>query len=208
MSDENKPESAAGAPEAETGAPGSASDGSSPSTDAAQAGQPASAENQGQPPQAPINFLHQYVKDFSFEAPNAPQVFRQAAANPEVDIKVDVTAVDIENPVFESAIHFEIRAHDGDSSIYLIELVYAGLIRLNNVRNQDVEPLVLIEAPRLLFPFARALVAGVTREAGFAPLVLTPFDFIDLYKRRVQARQAQAAQAGAAQPPSTDAPAR
>jgi len=198
MSDENKPDDEAGTQQT-TPEDGGASDATPRSGEDARAGTAATgAAAAGTaatgPKQAPISFLHQYIKDFSFEAPNAPKVFQQSASQPQVNVKVDVTGSGLEDNVFESAIHLEIKAHDGESTIYLIELVYAGLIRLNDVPHKDVEMFVLIEAPRLLFPFARSLIASVTREGGFAPLVLTPFDFVDLYRRRVEARNAQAAQ--------------
>lgn len=142
-------------------------------------------------PQAPpIQILHQYVKDFSFENPSTPQI--QPTADSKVDVKIDVTANAVGEKLFEIALHCEFRAHmdEGEEkkTLYLGELVYAGLVRIGEMRPQDVEPYLFIQIPQMLFPYAREIVSGATRDGGFPPLLLAPFDFIELFRRRIAAR--------------------
>lgn len=156
---------------------------------------PAAAEGDDQAqPQAPITIVHQYVKDLSFENPSTPRMQVSPGVQPTVDVKVDVTATALDEKVFEVALHMSFKTTANEHVIYLGELVYACVAHLGQVRQQDVEPLLLVEAPRLLFPYARAIISGATRDGGFQPLILTPFDFVSLYRKRVETRNAQAAQ--------------
>ena len=149
----------------------------------------------------PVQILHQYVKDLSFENPSTPRI--QPKAESTANVKIDVTATALAEGVFEVAIHSEFRAEqeveDKNEPLYMGELVYAGLVRLGQVRQQDLEPLLLIEAPRTLFPFARAVISNAVRDGGFPPMMLAPFDFVELYRRRLAARaEAQKAEADSA----------
>lgn len=164
-------------------------------------------ENTG-PKAPPVQILHQYVKDFSFENPSTPQI--QPTADSKVDVKIDVTINAVGDKLFEVALHCEFRAHmdegDENKTLYLGELVYAGLARLGEMRPQDVEPFLLIEIPRMLFPFAREIVSGATRDGGFPPLMLAPFDFVDLFRRRIAARaEAMKAEGKAPETPTASA---
>lgn len=162
----------------------------------------AAAETAAQAPATPpVQILHQYVKDLSFENPSTPRI--QPKAESTANVKIDVTATALAEGVFEVAIHSEFRAEqaveDKTETIYMGELVYAGLVRVGQVRQQDLEPLLLIEAPRTLFPFARAVISNAVRDGGFPPMMLAPFDFAELYRRRLAARaEAQKAEADSA----------
>ncbi len=156
-----------------------------------------------------VQILHQYVKDLSFENPSTPRI--QPKPESTANVKIDVTATALAEGVFEVAIHSEFRAEqtveDKTETLYMGELVYAGLVRLGQVRQQDLEPLLLIEAPRTLFPFARAVIYNAVRDGGFPPMLLAPFDFVDLYRRRLAARaEAQKANADDAGAPDTAKP--
>ncbi len=141
--------------------------------------------------QPPLTIVHQYVKDLSFENPSTPRLQVSPGVAPTVDVKVDVTATALDEKVFEVALHTSFKATAKEHVIYMGELVYACVAHLGNVRQQDMEPLLLIETPRLLFPYARAIISNATRDGGFQPLILTPFDFIGLYRKRLEGRAAQ-----------------
>lgn len=152
-------------------------------------GSPAGDGAAGQQP--PLNILHQYVKDLSFENPSTPRLQLAPGTQPTIDIRVDVTATALDEKVYEVELHMTFKASAKEQVIYLGELVYACVAQLGEVRQQDVEPLLLIETPRLMFPYARAIIGNATRDGGFQPLVLAPFDFVNLYRRRLEARAAQ-----------------
>ena len=132
--------------------------------------------------------LAQYVKDLSFENPNAPRSLAQTA-QPQINIAVNVSA----NPLAEGDIEVELRlegrAETAGSVMFNIELVFAGVFRMQNVPQENVHPLVMIECPRLLFPFAREIVANAVRNGGFPPLLLDPIDFVALYQQRLAQMQ-------------------
>lgn len=140
---------------------------------------------------------HQYVKDLSFEVPGAPAVFENQVA-PEVKVNVDVGARALDGGSHEVVLKLEARGQSGESPLFIVELAYAGLFRVADVPPEHLQPLLLIEAPRLLFPFARNIVASVTRDGGLPPLMISPIDFVAMYRNRVaaQQRQAEAAPAG------------
>lgn len=142
----------------------------------------------------PINVLAQYVKDLSFENPNAPNSLMNNQATPQVSIHVDVKAASAsEQGVYEVTLTLKAEATTAESTIFIVELSYAGLFSLPGVPPEHHHPVVMIECPRLLFPFARSIVADTTREGGYPPLMLNPIDFADLYRR-------QAANAAGARP--------
>lgn len=141
-------------------------------------------------PQVFINA--QYVKDFSFENPRAPQSLMQTQAAPEVQIGVDVKAQTLAPGLFEVLLTIHADAKSGADRVFLVELVYGAVTTVQNVPEADLPRILLVETPRLLFPFARAVVANATREGGFMPLLLRPIDFTELL------RQQQAAGGGPA----------
>lgn len=140
----------------------------------------------------------QYIKDLSFEVPGAPAIFTTLRAAPRVDINLDVQArrVSEGQEVFEVVLQVRAEAHDpnaqaGESRVFLAELAYAGVFTLNGLPPETVEPVLLVECPRILFPFARNILADVTRDGGFPPVLVQPIDFLALWQSRRQ-QQGQA----------------
>lgn len=150
------------------------------------------AGTQPQEPAGPsLTVTGQYVKDFSFENPNAPDSLANDGTQPHIEINVDVQARGFRGDMFEVVLRIHATCRKGESTAFVTELDYAGLFTLRNFPREQLEQVCLIECPRLLFPFARALVANATREGGFPPLLLDPIDFHQLYLRSRE--QAQAA---------------
>ncbi|WP_448205214.1 protein-export chaperone SecB [Azospirillum sp. sgz302134] len=142
----------------------------------------------------PMHVLAQYVKDLSFENPNAPQSLMPGQAQPQVDIGVDVQAQPVGEDVYEVVLKLRCEAKQGESVAFLTEVAYGGLFQLPGLPKEHHRAVLLIEGPRMLFPFARAIVAGCTQDGGFPPLMINPIDFVDLYRRQTAA-QAEAQQA-------------
>lgn len=148
-----------------------------------------------EPQQPPITVNAQYIKDLSFEAPTAPGVFQiMQQQQPNIDISVNVDVNAFENNVFEIVLSIGANAKIGDDTAFLMELEYGGVFTLN-CEPEHIHPLLYIECPRLLFPFARSVLGNTTREAGFPPLMLGPVDFVGMYQREAakQAEQGEAA---------------
>ena len=134
----------------------------------------------------------QYVKDFSFENPNAPKVLTENLGQPDVEISVNVSAKLFGENQYEVVLNLGAKAVAGETPMFLVDLTYAGLVSPQGVTGDDINPLIMIEAPRLLFPFARALISDATRDGGFMPLNIQPVDFVAVYKHNLE-RQAAAA---------------
>lgn len=126
-----------------------------------------------------------YVKDISFENPNAPEVFvAMSETPPQVGINVDVTARHMTERSFEVVLRMQVSATVGDKNAFMVELDFAGIATLDaSVPRAEIEPLLLIEGPRQIFPFARATLANLTRDGGFPALVINPLDFTQFYKK-------------------------
>jgi preprotein translocase subunit SecB len=137
--------------------------------------------------------LAQYTKDLSFENPNAPGSLQQTT-QPQINISVNVVTSPLSDTDIEVTLRLEGKAETAGSVMFNIELQYAGVFRIQNVPQEQVQPLVLIECPRLLFPFAREIIATSVRNGGFPPLMLDPIDFVSLYQQRL-AQQAPEATA-------------
>lgn len=138
-------------------------------------------------PQAGI--LAQYVKDLSFENPNAPGSL-QMQGQPKIEINVNVNARSGGQDVYEVELKVEATARSQDESVaFHVELLYAGLFRLTGAPQEAIEPFLIVEAPRILFPFARRVIADCTRDGGFPPLMLEPIDFGGLYMNQLQQRE-------------------
>lgn len=135
----------------------------------------------------------QYIKDLSFENPNAPAVY-QWQGQPQIDVQFNIGANEAGDDVHEVILKIEIRAATDDEVAFQVELSYAGLFGLRNIPEDQVQPFLLAEAPRLLFPFARRVVADVVRDGGFPPLMLDPIDFAALYMAQAESNAAQLAQ--------------
>jgi preprotein translocase subunit SecB len=150
-----------------------------------------------------IRVLAQYVKDLSFENPMAAAAARAYESQPLIDMGVEVKTrpASAESDVFEVDLRIKVDAKRGEEVLFLIDLVYGGLFQFANVRPEDVEPLLWIECPRLLFPFSRQVLAEITREGGYPPLLVNPIDFTPLYYAEMRARE-EAAQGRASTPTS------
>lgn len=137
------------------------------------------------PSQPGISVIAQYVKDLSFENPGAPATLRPQGAQPNINVSVGVQPRPVGDNDVEVELRLEARAVDGETTLFAIELVYAGVFRLVNVTQETVNPIMLIECPRLLFPFARQIIAEASQNGGFPPLLLDPIDFVSLYRQRM-----------------------
>ena len=135
--------------------------------------------------QPSISVIAQYVKDLSFENPGAPATLRPQGAAPNISVSVGVQPRPLADNDIEVELRLEARAVDGETTLFAIELVYAGVFRLANVTQETVNPIMLIECPRLLFPFARQIISDASRDGGFPPLLLDPIDFASLYRQRM-----------------------
>jgi preprotein translocase subunit SecB len=140
--------------------------------------------------QAPgLGVLGQYIKDFSFENPNAPQsLMMQPEQPPAVDVQINVNAKPMSETDYEVELKVDVKAEDKKAKrvLFNLELAYAGVFRLTNVPKESVQPLVLIECPRILFPFVRRIVADSISEGGFPPIMLQPVDFAALFRAKAE----------------------
>ncbi|MGA7328809.1 MAG: protein-export chaperone SecB [Rhodomicrobium sp.] len=136
-----------------------------------------------------VNVLGQYIKDLSFECPDAARLFRGPGKNPNLQINFNVEARNLQEDAFEVSLSLDGEARSDDGILYKIELVYAGAFVLKNLPQEAIQPILFIECPALLFPFARRIVADLSREAGFPPLLLDPIDFGTLFRRRTEMGQ-------------------
>jgi preprotein translocase subunit SecB len=142
-------------------------------------------------PTPPLVVNIQYVKDLSFEVPGAPGIYTQLRTPPRVDINLDVQARRIQEgqDVFEVVLAIRAEATDGseggdNARVFVAELAYGGVFTLSGIPEESVEPILLVECPRLLFPFARNILSETTREGGFPPVLLQPIDFVALWQSR------------------------
>lgn len=158
----------------------------------------------GVDPNAPrIQINAQYLKDLSFENPNAPQsLAQQQVGPPQIQVSVDVGARNYGEGRFEVELKISGEAKRDDQTAFMVELVYAGLFTLHNVDEQTTRLVCLIECPRLLFPFARRVIADATRDGGFPPLLLEPIDFAALYRQQADKQQQDQAPAPEGTPPA------
>ena len=131
----------------------------------------------------------QYIKDLSFENPRAPQSLIQQTAQPDVEINVDVKANNLGPEVFEVVLTINATARAQGETVFLVELAYGSVVTIKNATAELLPMLVLVETPRIVFPFARAVIANATRDGGFPPLMINPIDFAELLRRQ-QAAQA------------------
>ncbi|GGB40557.1 protein-export protein SecB [Roseibium aquae] len=145
-----------------------------------------------------MQILGQYIKDLSFENPNAPRSLQQGE-QPKLDINVNVGASQLGEGQFEVMITLTAKAERPDLVMFNVELVYAGLFKVSGVPDEHMHPFIMIECPRMLFPFARNILADATRNGGFPPLLLDPIDFAQLYRQNM-AQQAAARQAAENKP--------
>lgn len=141
----------------------------------------------------PLTVNGQYIKDLSFEVPGAPGIFGEMQGqNPDIPIHVDINANVLQDNVYEVVLSLKIEGKLPTKPVFILELAYAGVFTIN-VPEEHVQPVLLIECPRLLFPFARTIVADMTRDGGFPPLMIQPLDFVALYRARMEQMNEQPA---------------
>lgn len=141
------------------------------------------------PPEQPVVINTQYIKDLSFENPNAPGIYAaMSGRSPELQIALDVRPAQVTSRTYEVLLSLRVQATAEEKTAFLVELDYAGMVTLGeSVPQSQVEPLLMIEVPRHLFPFARNTLAAITRDGGFPPLVVNPIDFEQFYQRHKRA---------------------
>jgi preprotein translocase subunit SecB len=155
---------------------------------------PGGAAQPTQASQPRLAIQTQYVKDLSFENPRAPASLEPGQARPEIQVRVDVRAQQLSTERYEVVLQMHIDAQAGGETGFMLELSYGGVFGLMNIPPESLQVLLLIECPRLLFPFARRIIADATRDGGFPPLMLDPIDFVALFRRRQQQAQGPAPQ--------------
>jgi preprotein translocase subunit SecB len=179
-----------------------AQNGSGAKPEVAAAPKPAPEINLQAPPVQPgaqpmMRILGQYVKDLSFENPNAPASLAPQKSPPDINIQVNVNARNLAPTDFEVELHLDAKAVSDGKTLFAADLLYAGIFRMENFQPNILGAAVLIECPRMLFPFARQILAEASRNGGFPPLMLDPIDFAQMYQRRLQQQQQAAAAAPA-----------
>ena len=142
-------------------------------------------------PQAGL--LTQYVKDLSFENPNAPAVY-QWQSQPRIDVQFNIASQNVGDELYEVSLKVDVKAQSDEGAAFQVELLYAGLFAIRNVPEEQLHPFLFAEAPRLLFPYARRVVADAIRDGNFTSLMLEPIDFGALYMQQAQ-QQAELAEA-------------
>lgn len=153
-----------------------------------------SPQQQQQQDQRGITIHTQYVKDLSFENPNAPRIYVNMQESPSAQVSIDVQGTRLQDNTYEVVLNAEVKATLQDHTAFVIELKYGGLVTISGeITDEQRETILLIEVPRYLFPFARNVISDATREGGFPPLLINPVDFTRLYRDQ-KARQSEAAQ--------------
>jgi preprotein translocase subunit SecB len=145
-------------------------------------GQPKAPEQDLQPQ---LNVVAQYVKDFSFENPNAPKSLTGGPEQPQINIQINVNAAPVADNDIEVVLNLNGKAETKAGVMFSFELAFGGIFRIRNVPPESMNAVVLIECPRLLFPFAREIIATSVRNGGFPPLLLDPVDFVALYRQKL-----------------------
>ena len=152
------------------------------------------ADNGATPPPG-VRILTQFIRDLSFESPHAPESLRPGPTQPQVDLGVELNARARPDGLYDVELKMTARAARESETVFHIELLYAGLFQIIGVAEADMEPVLMIECPRYLFPFARRIVADLTGEGGFPPFMLEPLDFAGIYASRKAAEAQPAGQA-------------
>jgi preprotein translocase subunit SecB len=154
---------------------------------------PSDLAGAGKPSSKPqLTVLAQYVKDLSFESPNAPKALQGPGENPQLKVGVNVNAAPRGDDTYEVALHLEVHARSDPGVIYNVELIYGGLFRLRGLPQNMLQPVLFVDCPTILFPFLRRVLADVVRDGGFPPLMLDPIDFGRLYAQNLAQSQATA----------------
>ncbi|ACI50086.1 protein export chaperone SecB [Gluconacetobacter diazotrophicus PA1 5] len=156
--------------------------------------QPPADDAQNVPPAMPLTINVQYIKDLSFEVPAGAEIFATLRANPQIAVNIDVQAnrLQAEHPVFEVVLAIKTEALEAPEKegaapgrpVFIAELAYGAVVTLTNAPDELVEPILLVEVPRLIFPYVRNIISEVTRDGGFPPVVLQPIDFVALWQAK------------------------
>ena len=158
------------------------------------------ADDENQIKAPPSLTMHaQFIKDLSFENPRASEIFTKQTGQPDVEVSVNVGANALDNEKYEVILHLNAEATIASEPLFLVELSYGGVVSVSNISGKEKNAFIMIEGPRLLFPFARATIANVTREGGFLPLNIQPIDFVAVFKTNIEAKQNEAKQSQANQ---------
>lgn len=148
------------------------------------------AQPQGQAAAPQLSVLAQYIKDFSFENPNSPRSLQPTGQNPAINIQVHVSSNQLADGNVEVVLKIEGKAEAAGTLLFGFELSYGGAFRIQNVPQESLAPVIMIECPRLLFPFAREIIASAVSNGGFPPLMIDPVDFVGLYRQNLAQTQA------------------
>ncbi|MCO5064189.1 MAG: protein-export chaperone SecB [Rhizobiaceae bacterium] len=150
----------------------------------------AQGEANGKPPV--LNVLVQYLKDLSFESPGAPKTLQAREKAPNINIGVNVNANPVSDTEFDVVLSLNAKAQVDSTVLFNVELMYGGVFHVENFPQEHMLPILFIECPRLLFPFARQIIADATRNGGYPPLMLDPIDFVQMFQQKIAEDQARA----------------
>jgi len=152
----------------------------------------APAETSTDEQQAPmLRILAQYTKDASFENPNAPDSLRAEQAAPAININIEIGRQMLDDNTVEVVLLLSAKAERDGKAVFLCELEYAGLFGFANITQEQLQPMILIECPRLLFPFARQIMAELTQNGGYPPILLEPPDFAAMFRDEMMRRASE-----------------
>ena len=141
-----------------------------------------------------VGIISQYVKDLSFENPNAPAVY-QWQSQPKIEVQFNIGSVQLNEEIHEVSLRIEVRATADEQTAFVVDLLYAGMIGIRNVTQEQAQPYLLAEVPRILFPFARHIVNQTVQDGGVPNLLLDQIDFQALDMQRLQQMQAEGGEA-------------
>jgi preprotein translocase subunit SecB len=144
-----------------------------------------------------VGVVSQYTKDLSFENPNAPHIFKVVSENkPNIDVNIGVATSKLGEETYEVELKVNVLAKNGEETTFVLELIYAGVFGLKNIPDETIQPFLLIQAPTLLFPYARRVISDASRDGGFPPLLLEPVDFAGLYQHTLDQAKKEVAEKG------------
>jgi preprotein translocase subunit SecB len=154
------------------------------SDDQQQSGDKAGQDGEGG---IPLNITHQYTKDLSFENPAAPGLFINAQTEPpSIDIDVRVEAQALGSNTYEVVLHIRVNATAGSTTLFIAEIAYAAIAEIGEVPEEHLHPFIVIQVPQMIFPFARSILSGMISEGGFPPVLISPVDFVEMYRQTVE----------------------
>lgn len=146
--------------------------------------------NENKPQGPAIGIINQYIKDLSLEIPHAPEIFKKIDSEPKIKIDVNINAKEVEGNIYNVELTFRIDGDVKEEKFFILEMTYGGLVSLN-VPQEHKEPVLMVEVPHLLFPYARQAITNVLFNGGLPPLMLNPIDFVAMYNAKHQAAKAE-----------------